>query len=141
MSGALARGGAVVGVPAEGLRTAARSPDVRNRVHAGELCIASPYGPRAHFSAGNAMGRNKIIYALAAVTLVVCADDGSGGTWEGAKEALRKRYGAVAVWTGEGAGPGNDPLIRLGATPVSDVSELMAVASRPIEAVQPSLFQ
>jgi predicted Rossmann fold nucleotide-binding protein DprA/Smf involved in DNA uptake len=86
---------------------------------AGELCLASPYGPSTRFTAGNAMGRNKIICGLADVTLVVCAESGSGGTWGGATEALRRGFGRVAVWTREGAGPGNAELVGRGATPVT----------------------
>ncbi|MEX2619910.1 MAG: hypothetical protein WD250_06800 [Egibacteraceae bacterium] len=56
----------------------------------------------AGFSVGNAMARNKIVYALARVTLVVAADAHLGGTWEGAQEALRRAFGPVTVWIGEG---------------------------------------
>ena len=105
MAAALDAAVPVVGVPTEGIRVAARNPEIRRRALAGELCIASPYGPTMRFTAGNAMGRNKIIYALAEVTLVVCSDSGSGGTWEGARRRCR-RFGRVAVWTGR-AGPGN----------------------------------
>ena len=141
MAGALDGGGAVVGIPAEGLRVAARSPEVRRRVHSGELCIASPYAPAMRFTAGNAMGRNKIVYGLADVTLVVCSDNGSGGTWEGAKEAIRRGFGPVAVWSGDGAGPGNAALVALGGTPITDVHNVFDVTGRPGEPkVQGSLF-
>jgi predicted Rossmann fold nucleotide-binding protein DprA/Smf involved in DNA uptake len=90
------------------------------------------------------MGRNKIIYALADVTLVVCSDSGSGGTWGGATEALRRGFGRVAVWTGDGAGPGNAELVGRGATPVDDFDALTRLD--PVEppatpASQPSLFE
>ena len=141
MAGALDGGGPVVGVPAEGLRVAARSPEVRRRVHGGELCIASPYAPGMRFTASNAMGRNKIVYGLADVTLVVCSDNGSGGTWEGAKEAIRRGFGPVAVWSGDGEGPGNAALVALGGTAISDVHDVLAVATTPSEPkVQESLF-
>jgi predicted Rossmann fold nucleotide-binding protein DprA/Smf involved in DNA uptake len=141
MAGALDGGGAVVGVPAEGLRVAARSPEVRRRVHGGELCIASPYAPGMRFTAGNAIGRNKIVYGLADVTLVVCSDNGSGGTWEGAKEAIRRGFGRVAVWSGEGEGSGNAALIALGGTSITDVHDVFGVAAKPAEPkVQESLF-
>lgn len=143
MAAALHAGVPVVGVPTEGIRVAARSPEIRRRAHAGELCIASPYGPTMRFTAGNAMGRNKIIYALADVTLVVCSDSGSGGTWEGAREAMRRSFGRVAVWTGEGAGPGNSKLVELGGVAVNEVGEVLAVEtveSVPAAARQPSLF-
>ena len=141
MAGALDSGGAVVGIPAEGLRVAGRSPEVRRRVHGGELCIASPYAPTMRFTAGNAMGRNKIVYGLADVTLVVCSDNGSGGTWEGAKEAIRRGFGPVAVWSGGGEGPGNAALVALGGTSIIDVHDVFDVAGRPTEPkVQGSLF-
>ena len=143
MAAALDAGVPVIGVPTEGIRVSARSPEVRRRAHAGELCLASPYGPTMRFTAGNAMGRNKIIYALAEVTLVVCSDAGSGGTWEGAREAMRRSFGRVAVWTGAGAGPGNSKLVELGGVGIADVEQLLALeavgtVSSPVK--QPSLF-
>ena len=45
----------------------------------------------------------------------------TGGTWAGATEALRRGFGAVAVWTGDGAGEGNPMLAERGAVPVSDL--------------------
>ena len=141
MTAALDGGGAVVGVPAEGLRVAAHSPEVRRRVHSGELCIASPYAPAMRFAAGNAVGRNKIVYGLADVTLVVCSENGSGGTWEGAKEALRRSFGPVAVWTGDGEGPGNAALVSLGGASITDVHGVFEITTRPTEPrVQGSLF-
>jgi predicted Rossmann fold nucleotide-binding protein DprA/Smf involved in DNA uptake len=141
MAGALDGGGAVVGVPAEGLRVAARSPEVRRRVHNGELCIASPYAPTMRFTAGNAMGRNKIVYGLADVTLVVCSDNGSGGTWEGAKEAIRRGFCPVAVWAGDGQGPGNGALAALGGASITDIHNVFSITERPTQPrVQGSLF-
>ncbi|MGD9998714.1 MAG: DNA-processing protein DprA [Ilumatobacteraceae bacterium] len=144
MAAALDGGVAVIGVPSEGIRVAGRDPEVRQRVHSGQLCVASPYGPGVRFTAGNAMGRNKLIYALADVTLVVCADSGSGGTWEGAREALRRGFGRVAVWIGAGAGPGNPQLVDMGGVPVSDIADLVTVAARaepPASERQPTLFE
>ncbi|MYC85655.1 MAG: hypothetical protein F4X18_09080 [Acidimicrobiia bacterium] len=70
------------------------------------------------------MGRNKLIYALSDVTVAVAADNGSGGTWTGATEAIRGDYCRVAVWRGSGEGPGNDPLERRGALPLTDTADL-----------------
>jgi predicted Rossmann fold nucleotide-binding protein DprA/Smf involved in DNA uptake len=127
MTAALDAGGSVVGIPAEGILRAARNAAVRGRVHAGELCLASPYAPDAPFRAGNAMGRNKIVYALSSVAFVVAAEEGSGGTWSGATEALERRYAPVAVWTRPGATDGNRALARRGAVPVSDPDELFGL--------------
>jgi len=131
MSGALEAGGAVVGIPAEGILRASRSADIRRRVHDRELCIASPYGPSAPFTAGNAMGRNKIIYGLSRVTFVVAADKDSGGTWAGAKEALDRGFAPVAVWAGQGAKDGNEALVKRGATPITELDRLFSVRSTP----------
>jgi len=49
------------------------------------------------------MGRNKLIYAMSTATLVVECEEGSGGTWAGAVEALRGRTAPVIAWTGVGA--------------------------------------
>ena len=99
----------------------------RRRVHGSELCIASPYAPGAPFTAGNAMGRNKIIYALSRVTFVVSSDMDSGGTWAGAKEALDRRYAPVAVWAGDGAKDGNEALINRGAVRITELDSLFAI--------------
>ena len=127
MAAALDAGGAVVGVPAEGILRAARNASVRSRVHAGELCLASPYAPDVAFRAGNAMGRNKIVYALSSVAFVAASQEGAGGTWSGAKEALERRSSPIAVWTGPGATDGNRALARRGASPVSDPIELFGL--------------
>lgn len=140
MASALGAGTQVVGFPAEGLRVVARDAEVRSRVHAGELCMASPYGPATRFSAGNAMGRNKLIYGHADVTLVVCSALGSGGTWGGAREAIRGDFGRVAVWMGEGAGPGNSKLVDEGGAAATDLHDLFAVEPVAPPPKQPSLF-
>ena len=54
----------------------------------------------------------------------------SGGTWAGADEALRRKYGHVAVWMGEGRGPGNELLVKQGATPISELEELFMLEPR-----------
>lgn len=140
IDGALDAGGVAVGIPAEGISLASRSAEVRRRVHAGELCIASPYAPDARFSTGSATGRNKIVHALSQVTFVVAADDGSGGTWAGAKESLDRRYAPVAVWTGDGATDGNHALVRRGATAITDLTRLFDIDDLEPEPLQEPLF-
>jgi predicted Rossmann fold nucleotide-binding protein DprA/Smf involved in DNA uptake len=141
MVAALDAGGTSVGIPAEGIARAARNADVRHHVHAGSLAIASPYAPDAPFTAGNALGRNKIVYALSSVTFVVAADDGSGGTWSGATEAIDRRLGVVAVWAGGGLKDGNLALIRRGAIAVTDPVQLFDLDTElPAPPEQDSLF-
>ena len=124
LNAALDSGGAVVGVLADSLSRKLRDADIRAAIHDGRAVMCAPYSPDTGFSAGNAMGRNKLIYAQTAVTLVVASDKGSGGTWTGATEALDRQFGRVAVWRGPGEGPGNEDLERRGAVPVSDMNTL-----------------
>lgn len=138
--GAVEAGGVVIGVPAEGISRASRSAEIRRRVHAGELCIISPYAADAPFRAANAVGRNKIVDALSRVTFVVAAADGTGGTWAAALEALERRLAPVAVWVGAGASDGNHALVRRGAIAVTDPSQLFEIGPLPPEPQQDSLF-
>ena len=110
MNAALDAGGQVVGVLADSLLQAARASEVRRAMSDGQLCVCSPYKPTAGFSIANAMGRNKLIYAMSTATLVVECEEGSGGTWAGAVEALRGHTAPIVAWTGVGASSGNRAL-------------------------------
>ena len=75
------------------------------------------------------MGRNKIVYGLSRVTLVVASAHDEGGTWSGATEALKKGYGRVAVWRGAGAGPGNEALMKAGGVPVEESEAVIGLGA------------
>ena len=127
MDAAHQAGGAVVGILAESLTRKLKRPDVRRAVYDGSTVLCTPYSPDAPFSAGNAMGRNKLIYAQGALTVVVASDAEAGGTWSGANETLKHRHGRVAVWRGDGEGPGNELLQQRGAEPVSSIDDIEAL--------------
>jgi predicted Rossmann fold nucleotide-binding protein DprA/Smf involved in DNA uptake len=133
MGAALEHDGLAVGVLADSLVRATRDVEARQAVTDGRLCLCTPYKPTAGFSVASAMGRNKIIYALSRGTLVVASDHDTGGTWAGAREALRQSSAPVLVWTGEGAGPGNQPLVELGGLAVADAAAVVddVVAAPP----------
>ena len=131
MNAAIEAEGAVIGVPAHSLTRTLKNPGVRRTIHEGRTLICTPYAPDAPFSVWRAMGRNKLIYGLAKVTVVVAGDAGAGGTWGGAVEALKKGYNRVAVWRGSGEGPGNELLERKGARPIFSIDEIDAVLSDP----------
>jgi predicted Rossmann fold nucleotide-binding protein DprA/Smf involved in DNA uptake len=138
MAAAYRAGGAVVGVLAESIRRRVRDPETRRVIGEGSACFLTPYRPDAGFSVANAMGRNKIVYALSRITFVVASELEKGGTWEGAKEALSRRYGAVGVWLGAGGGSGNEALVGLGARPIGEMDELLAVDDEPRSAEEPA---
>lgn len=124
MQAALDAEGAAVGVLADSLLRTVRDAEVRRAVTDGRLCLCTPFKPSAPFSVGNAMGRNKMIYALSVATFVVAADLDQGGTWAGAAEALERAIAPVLVWVGDGAAPGNQALVERGGVPVERVDAL-----------------
>ena len=80
--------------------------------------MVSTYNPEAGFNVGNAMGRNKYIYALADFAVVVSSDYRSGGTWAGGEEELRREGGRpIFVRSGPGVPKGNTELLKLKAQP------------------------
>jgi predicted Rossmann fold nucleotide-binding protein DprA/Smf involved in DNA uptake len=116
MSSALQSGGTVIGVLADSLLRTSVTRDARHALSDGRLLLISPYYPEAGFSVGTAMGRNKLIYALADYGLVVSADFKKGGTWEGAQEELRRKPGRPVFVRMTGSVPkGNKELVKLGA--------------------------
>lgn len=130
MNAAFQAGGTVVGVLADSLQARIRQGDVLRAIDGGTICLVSQQVPSAGFSPAAAMARNKLIYALTETTVVIASDPGSGGTWAGAVEALKKHLADVAVWTGPGAGSGNDQLIGLGGRPMANASDLFDLAAR-----------
>ena len=137
MRAAAAADGFVVGVLSEGVERRLREGSTRAAVASGEAVLVSPYHPGAGFSAGAAMGRNKIIYGLSDVAVVVSSATGSGGTSTGAIEAIEGGWVPVLVRDGPGAPDGNRALIAKGGVPFPlealagdsvSVEELLALA-------------
>lgn len=124
MNGAHEAGGKVIGILADSLMKTLKDSSIRHAIADDSLTLLTPFNPAAGFNVGNAMSRNKLIYALSEFTFVVAADLEKGGSWSGAVEALRKGYSDVAVWVGEGAGAGNEKLVKKGARPVANIEEL-----------------
>lgn len=116
MRGALEAGGTVAGVLADSLEKAAMNREHRNMLMDGQLVLISPYDPAAGFNVGNAMQRNKLIYALADAALVISSDVNKGGTWAGAIEQLDKlRLVPIYVRSTGQTGKGLDALRQKGA--------------------------
>lgn len=90
MRAALRARGDVVGILPKHLDRAVLAKGNREYISQGQLLLISPYDPAAGFNVGNAMGRNKLIYAFARAGLIASASQGHGGTWQGATEQLRR---------------------------------------------------
>ena len=113
MQGSTEAGGYTIGVLAADLLKTSVNRQNRLGLQDGRLVLVSPFYPEAGFNAGNAMGRNKYIYALSDMALVIDSALGSGGTWEGALEALAQQWVPLYVRT-PGNGPGNAALVDKG---------------------------
>ena len=150
MRGALEAGGKVSGVLADSLEKTTMNRENRNLLLDGQLVLISPYDPGAGFNVGNAMQRNKLIYALADASLVVSSDLNKGGTWTGAIEQLDKlKFVPVYVRSTGESSVGLDALRGKGAIPwpnPQDADEFEGVfdvaAPTPAQAPkpEPSLF-
>jgi predicted Rossmann fold nucleotide-binding protein DprA/Smf involved in DNA uptake len=143
MRGALEAGGKVIGVLADSLEKTAMNRMHRNLLLDGRLVLISPYDPGVGFNVGNAMQRNKLIYALADVSLVVSSDLNKGGTWAGATEQLDKlRLVPVYVRSTGELSAGLEALRSKGAVPwpnPQDVDAFEAVfdETRPAASASP----
>jgi len=120
MKNALNGRGFSVGILANSLVSQIKSPEYRNAIREGNLTLITPYAPEAGFSAGNAMGRNKLIYCLADYGLVVSSSSGKGGTWNGAQEVIKNRWVPLFVRNGPDVPIGNKKLIEQGCLPFPD---------------------
>ncbi len=119
--------GSVVWILADSLVRSLRQPDARRTVYRGSMVACTPFGPDTPRGPGHARGRDRIVFGLAAVTLVLAVDSEQGDAWWGAVEALEAGFGPVAVWRGPGEGPGNGALEARGATRVESLDDLEAL--------------
>ncbi len=128
MSGVVDADGRTIGVLPNGLSLAAIAPENRILISDDRLLLISPFDPDTGFNVGNAMGRNKLIFALSNAGLVVESDHEKGGTWAGVTEQL-KRLKFVPMFVRATGTPsrGLDELKELGARKWADPTDSDAV--------------
>jgi DNA processing protein len=118
MLGCLGAGGCAIGVVADSLEKVSAKPIWRQALLEGRLLLLSSDAPSARFQVWRAMGRNKLIYALADAALVVSSAKGEGGTWAGATEQLQTlHFCPIHVLSDPRGGPGLAALAEIGARP------------------------
>jgi DNA processing protein len=148
MDSALEARGTAVGILADSLEKVVRTR--QDTLRRGDLCLATPYSPNAGFSVGAAMGRNRLIYALADYAIVVASDAETGGTWAGATEALKNSWVPVFVLNHGQMPEGNRLLLQKGALPFPHPFQEMPIkleawlkdeaSNLPVRPEQPNLF-
>jgi DNA processing protein len=143
MHGALQAGGRVVGVLADSLERSTMAREHRNLLVDGHLVFVSPYDPSAGFNVGNAMKRNKVIYALSEASLVVDSGIHEGGTWAGAIEQLDKfHFAPVYVRSTGTKSVGLDALRAKGALPwpnPDDVTSFRSLLASATTSLRPDI--
>jgi predicted Rossmann fold nucleotide-binding protein DprA/Smf involved in DNA uptake len=115
MFGALDKEGTVIGILADSLLRSATSAKYRKGLMSRNLVLISPFNPEAGFDVGNAMARNKYIYCLSDAAIVMATGKGSGGTWSGAVENLKKGWVPLWVLHYSDNTSGNAALVQQGA--------------------------
>ena len=136
MNAAFIAGGSVIGVLADALDRKLRAGEMLHALDRDSVCLITQQHPSAGFSAASAYSRNKLVYVLADMTIVVASAEDEGGTWKGAEEALRLKL-PVAVWRGDGQGSGNERLEAMGARPLKAVTNLADVLGRSAHRPEP----
>lgn len=71
-----------------------RKKEVREALTANKLLLMSAINPNVGFTVYSAMDRNKYIYALSNITVIVSSDYNKGRTWAGVTENLKKQLGS-----------------------------------------------
>jgi predicted Rossmann fold nucleotide-binding protein DprA/Smf involved in DNA uptake len=130
MNAAYRANGSVVDVLADSLLTRIRGSEMLIALDSGATVLVTQQIPSEGCSPGAAMSRNKVIYGLSTSTVVVATDEGGGGTWAGATEALKKGISTVLIWRGEGEGQGNAALTEGGGIAIETPSDLGRLLTR-----------
>ena len=114
---ALAQGGSAVLFLADALRAHLPPPGCL-------YCSAEGY--ELPFSAARALSRNKLIHAQGDLTLAAQCSLGSGGTWQGCRENLRRGWSDLYVFADRS--PAAAALIEQGATGVEQLQSIRALS-------------
>jgi len=91
----------------------------------GDVLVFSTYHPKAAWSVGLAMDRNKTIYGLANEIYVAESND-SGGTWEGVLDGLKRGRIVYVRYPEPREKNANMQLLERGATPVDQEGKEVA---------------
>lgn len=114
--------GTAIVVLGDSLLKHATKKQLRDAVLSRDLALITPFSPEAGFTTGNAMGRNKLIYCLADAAVVICSTKGSGGTFTGASENLKKGWVPLWVATTDDPESGNGILVERGGSWLPELS-------------------
>ncbi|HEX6153773.1 MAG TPA: DNA-processing protein DprA [Solirubrobacterales bacterium] len=138
MNGALSSGGCAVGVTVDPLERLVGRKELRAAIADELLTLVTPFHPAARWHAGNAMRRNRLIYALAEAAVVVASSPEKGGTRSGALENMKANW--VPLFVRDDSSPGNRQLIAEGGNPLPDADPSTLNVTRLTEDPRRSLL-
>ncbi len=98
----------------------------------GDVLVLSAYHPKAPWSVGLAMNRNKYIYGLSK-SIFAAQSDTRGGTWNGVIEGLKKGRKIFVRKPGPDEKNGNNALIMQGAVPVDLYGKTLEIEENAVE--------
>lgn len=138
MSGAVSRGGIAVGITVDPLERLVGRKALRSAIADELLTLATPFHPAARWNAGNAMSRNRLIYAMSQAAVVVASSLEKGGTRSGALENLKASW--VPLFVRDDGSPGNRQLIAEGGWPLPGSDPSTVDVARLTDDPRPSLL-
>lgn len=124
---ALKNNGRIIEYLSDSMMKKLQKSNIVKAVQSGKLLLLSVVNPDAPFNVGNAMNRNKYIYAQADAVMAIKSIN-RGGTWSGAIENLKKNYCPVYCWRNEKY-EDNLSLISNGAIPIDDTWSIQDISS------------
>jgi predicted Rossmann fold nucleotide-binding protein DprA/Smf involved in DNA uptake len=110
----LLNGGKVAAFIADSMIAKIKKKEIREAIMSNNLLLMSAINPKSGFTVYSAMDRNKYIYCLSDITVVVSSDYNKGGTWAGATENLKSNWVPMVVRYEDNIPKGNNELIKLG---------------------------
>ena len=105
--------------------------DLQPRIESGNVLLISQFHPAAPWVVSRAMERNHVVTGLAQVVIVAEADS-KGGTWEGARGALKQGQCLYVRQADAETLPGNKLLLENGARSLPWPSEDFAAVLLPV---------
>ena len=137
-------GGRVIEVVADALTQHVMQKDMLKMIAMRTGAAFAVVHPDAPYTRTHAIARNKCVYGLCQAAFVFSVEEKKGATWDGACEALSRKYcDAIYAWDAD-VYPDNRALIARGATPfrtITDASfDQFARTWRSQAALQLSLF-
>lgn len=121
----LRKNGKVIAFIADSMVNNIKKKEIREAITKGNLLLMSSTNPKSGFTVYSAMDRNKYIYLLSKLTIVVSSDYNKGGTWAGAIENLKNSWVPLLVRNESNVPRGNQELIKLGGRPLCNITEAL----------------